>query len=77
FDFRPPLLGLLLGGLFLVTDSIIAAHVLLGFLAALTIPLTFLLGRDLFNTPTGLLAAAGVTLSLEHIAIAHDILVDA
>ncbi len=76
FDFRPPLMGLLLGGLFMVTDSLVAAHLLVAFLAALAIPLTFLLGRRLFDTTTGILAAFGVLVSLEHVKISHDILVD-
>lgn len=75
FAFRPPLIGLLLAGVFVVAHSLVAAHLVLAFLAALAIPLTFLLGKRLFGTLTGILAAFGVMVSLEHVKLAHDVLV--
>ncbi len=77
FDFRPPLLSLMLAGIFLITDSVTAVHLLLSLLATAGILLTFLLGRRLFTPATGLIAAAAYTLSIEHITFSHDILVDA
>ncbi len=76
FDFRPPLLSLLLGGVFSVTDSLVAAHVLVSLLAALGIPIIYLIGTRLYNRWTGIIAGLIYTLSPLHITASHTILID-
>lgn len=76
FAFRPPLFSLLLGGLFTLVHSTTAAHILLAFLSAAGILLTFLLGQQLFSTETGILASIVYALSYSHVEFSHDILVD-
>lgn len=76
FDFRPPFLSLMLGGVFMAGPGLPAAHALVAFLSSLGIVLVFLLGRDMFDQETGLLAAAVYGFSPLRIGMAHDIMVD-
>ncbi len=76
FNFRPPLLPLLLGGLFTLVHSTTAAHIFLAFLSATGILLTFRLGQQLFSTEIGILASIAYALSYSHVKLSHDILVD-
>lgn len=76
FDFRPPLYSLLIGGIFLFTDSLVHVHLILSFLASLGIVATFLLGRRLYGDTAGLIGAGVFMVSLQHIRFSHDVLVD-
>jgi len=75
-DFRPPLLSAVLGVLYLFFPSEAAAHVLISFLSVSGVLLTFILGREMFDELTGLLAAAIFGLSPLLVQLSHDILVD-
>lgn len=77
FQIRPPLFSLLLGGTFAINHSLISAHVMVALLSATGILLTFILGRDLFDSKIGLGAAFIYSLSPIRIKMAGDIMVDA
>lgn len=77
FQIRPPLFSLLLGGTFALDHSLVSAHVMVAILSATGILLTFILGRDLFDSKVGLGAAFIYSISPIRIKMAGDIMVDA
>jgi hypothetical protein len=76
-DLRPPLLPVILAGLFTVVNSVLAAHVLIALLSSAVLALTYILGRRLFSRWIGVVGAAIVALSPKHVEMSHEILVDA
>lgn len=76
FDFRPPLFSLILGAIFTINSSLLAAHLTVAVLSSLTIILIYIIGKELYTRKTGLLAALIYALSPLAIFLAHDILVD-
>ncbi len=70
------MIPLILAAVFTVTDSIMAAHVMVSVLAALGIPLVYLLGRDLYDWRPGLIAAVVYAASPEHLMESHKLHID-
>ncbi len=76
FDFRPPLLSLMLGAVFSLGQGLTAAHALVAFLSSLGIILVFMLGGEMFDQGTGVVAALVYGFSPLRLDLAHDIMVD-
>jgi len=76
FEFRPPLFSLILGGVFLVSSSLLSAHLTVAGLSSLAIILVYIIGKELYSRQTAILAAAIYAASPLGIILSHDILVD-
>ena len=76
FDFRPPLFSLILAGVFLISSSLISAHLAVAGLSSLVIVLVYIIGQELYSRETGIIAAAVYAASPMAIILSHDILVD-
>ncbi|MEM5879484.1 MAG: glycosyltransferase family 39 protein, partial [Candidatus Aenigmatarchaeota archaeon] len=77
FDFRPPLLPVLITLGYKIYHSVITAHFIVAFIASLGVISTFFLAKALFNNEKiAMLAAIIFFLNPLHIQLAHDILVD-
>lgn len=76
FDFRPPMLPLLLSPVMALTGSLAPIHVFIAFIAAIGIPLTYLLGRELYGAREGVISALIYSLTPLVIKNSHDVLVD-
>ncbi|MGM5481164.1 MAG: ArnT family glycosyltransferase [Nanobdellota archaeon] len=76
WDLRPPLFPLFLGLVMLFTKSLLVMHILVSLIATSVIFFTFLLGRELYDAWTGVLAAAFMGLSYTHLILSHNLLVD-
>lgn len=76
FDFRPPLFSLILAGTFLVSSSLLSAHLAVAAFSSLAIVLVYIIGKELYSKQTAILAAAIYAASPLGIILAHDILVD-
>ncbi|MFB6114805.1 MAG: ArnT family glycosyltransferase [Candidatus Nanohalobium sp.] len=77
FRIRPPLFSLMLGAVFMLSHSLISAHVFVAGFSALGILLTYWLGRDFFDAGVGVGAAFVYAISPLRIKMAGDIMVDA
>jgi hypothetical protein len=77
YHFRPPLLFVILIGIYGIIDSIVAAHVFIAALSTLTLGATYVFARRFFSPVAALFAVLAVFLSPEHIEKSHEILVDA
>lgn len=76
FDIRPPLLPLLIAGIYQFSHSLIAAHLIVTLISSLGIILIFLLAKELFNRKIALISTLIYTLIPLSIWLSHDILVD-
>lgn len=56
--FRPPLISLIIAGVYFIKHSIFTAKVAIACLSSLNIIAIFLLGKEIFNKKTGIIAAA-------------------
>jgi 4-amino-4-deoxy-L-arabinose transferase-like glycosyltransferase len=77
FDFRPPLFSLILGSIFLVNSSLVAAHLVVALLSTFGILATYFVAEQLYGRQTGVLASLIYALSPLAIKMSHEILVDA
>jgi 4-amino-4-deoxy-L-arabinose transferase-like glycosyltransferase len=76
FDFRPPMLPLLLSPVMFLTGSIPALHAFISVLSVLGVPLTYLVGKKLYGTKSGLISALIYALTPIILKVSHDILID-
>lgn len=76
FEFRPPLFSLILAGAFLISSSLLSAHITVAGLSSLAIILVYIVGKELYSRQTAIIAAAIYAASPLGIILAHDILVD-
>lgn len=76
FEFRPILFPLTLAGVFLISHSLLSAHLAVVGLSSLVIILVYILGKELYSRQTAIIAAAIYAVSPLGIVLSHDILVD-
>lgn len=76
FEFRPPLLPILLSPVVLLFDSVIAVHIVISLLSTLGIFATYWLAEDLFGSETAIVSSVIYALSPLAIKLSHDVLVD-
>jgi len=77
FEFRPPLFfSLILAGSFLISSSLLSAHLTVAGLSSLAIILVYIVGKELYSRQTAIIAAAIYATSPLGIILSHDILVD-
>lgn len=76
FEFRPPLFSLILAGAFLISSSLLSAHLTGAGLSSLAIILVYIIGKELYSRQTAIIAAAIYAASPLGIILSHDILVD-
>ncbi len=76
FDFRPPLFSFLIAPSFLLPGSLIFVHLTVALLSTLGVLATFWLGREMFDTATGLLSSLAYASSPVVALTSHDVLVD-
>ncbi|MCX8194354.1 MAG: glycosyltransferase family 39 protein, partial [Candidatus Pacearchaeota archaeon] len=75
FDFRPPLLPLLIAGLYLVWHNPIIANVFVSLLASFTILFVYLAAKEMFGRKTAVIAALLLTFWQIHIYFSKTLLV--
>lgn len=71
-EFNPPLFHWMVHGMLFFGDSEFLLRLLPAILGALTIPLFYLVGRELIDEPTGIIAAALLLISPFHIFYSQD-----
>ena len=76
FEFRPPLISLILAGVFLISPSTLSAHLTVAGLSSIAIILVYIIGKELYSRHTATIAAAIYAASPLGIMLSHDILVD-
>lgn len=76
FEFRPPLLPLLLTIPVALSSSIATVHLFIALLSTAGIYLTYKMVEDFYGKKTGLIAAAAYATSPLVIKLSHDVLVD-
>jgi 4-amino-4-deoxy-L-arabinose transferase-like glycosyltransferase len=77
FDFRPPLLPVIIALFYKLKHSVVIAHTIVAFVASLGILSTFFLAKTMFeNKKTALISAAIFLLNPLHISLSHTILTE-
>jgi 4-amino-4-deoxy-L-arabinose transferase-like glycosyltransferase len=75
FDFRPPLISVIISGLYLIWHNPLIANLFVSLLASLSIIFIYLLGKEMFNDKVGIIASIILTLSPIHIYFSKTLLV--
>ncbi len=73
---RPPMLSVLIAGAFLIRHDVVSASVLVALLSALGVLFMYLLGKVLYDSTVGLLAAAFIAVTPYFITASHWIMID-
>ncbi|HET7710921.1 MAG TPA: glycosyltransferase family 39 protein [Thermoanaerobaculia bacterium] len=73
---QPPFLSVLIAGAFVLRHDAVAASILLALISALCVFVIYLLGKSIYDTTVGLVAAALLTLTPYFITASHWILTD-
>jgi len=76
FYLRPPLLPFFISLFYIFFHSELLANFLIAFLSSLGVPLLYLLGRELFDKETGVIASFIYTFLPLSLSLSHSILVD-
>lgn len=75
FDIRPPMLPMMISGLYSLWHNPLLANILVTLISAFSVILIYFLGKEVFNKKIGLIAAALLTFWPLHVIFSKQILV--
>lgn len=75
FDLRPPILPLIISGLYTIWHNPLIANLFVSFISAFSILIIYLLGKEIFNKKVGFIAAVILTFFPLHIYLSRQLLV--